>query len=249
LAAASATVPLPSSINLNLPEIAYKIPDLEATARVVLVDNVSGAIASCLDVTFSNGWTTGFAGIAWATGGIAIAAFVASALHSFFPLSPDRAGPEWRFFTLMGFYQFVATCGMLSLEYPGLYQVFTLNVRHTVVLVSRQNSSLTQFAWSTGLIPIQPVARSIDRMRLRTGGRNITGDTFDQGALSYSFGVPRTTISNAAYSLRCARGLAPAVGTNIDATHSPVTDSPVAKASRGIAQWGALPYVTGCNRY
>lgn len=119
---------LPNGTAPDLPGIAYSIPNLEAVATVTLIDNVSGEVASCLDVTLSNGWTTGFSGVAWAAGGIAIAAFVASMIHSLFPLSPHRAGPEWRFFTLLSFYQWIAVCGMLSLDYPGLYQVFTTNV-------------------------------------------------------------------------------------------------------------------------
>ena len=113
--------------DISLPGIAYHIPNLEASLRVLVVDQNTGNEAACLDVALSNGWTTAYPGVQWALGGIAIAAFGAAILHAFFPLSPARAGPEWRFWTIWQFYQFVASCGYLSLNYPALYQVFTLN--------------------------------------------------------------------------------------------------------------------------
>ena len=77
-----------------------------------MTNQANGELAACLDVQLSNGWTTAYPGVQWALGGVAIAAYIAAVLHAFFPLSPRRAGPEWRFLTIISLYQFIATCGV-----------------------------------------------------------------------------------------------------------------------------------------
>lgn len=113
--------------NIELPAIAYSVPDLDAYAQVILTNQATGAESVCLGATLSNGRTVYMNQVGWAAGGLAIGAFVAALIHSFWPLTPYKSGPEWRFATIITYYQHIALCGFLSLDYPLVYKSFTLN--------------------------------------------------------------------------------------------------------------------------
>ncbi|GAA5890628.1 hypothetical protein JCM8208_004941 [Rhodotorula glutinis] len=172
----SATLPLPAEVgdSIDIPGIGYWIPDLEATATVRLLRVEDNSEAACLRVELSNGKTARFASVSWALGGVAIFCALLSALWflvgtlvwpstSVLASSP-HANAMWaslgrrkeRLLLFMSLVQFVATTGLLSVQYPRIYEAFTAN-----------------FAWGLGLIRINPVIRSIDRMRNATGG-NLT---------------------------------------------------------------------------
>lgn len=135
------------------------MPDLDAYAQISLINKATGAQALCLAATLTNGKTVYLNQVGWALGGLALAAFLAALVHSFWPLSPYKAGPEWRFATIMSYFQHVAMCGFISLNYPSVYKNFTLN-----------------FAWAQGLIYMRPIQSSINSMRSSTGGF----DTFNR---------------------------------------------------------------------
>ncbi|GAA5907949.1 hypothetical protein JCM6882_001536 [Rhodosporidiobolus microsporus] len=178
----SATIPLPSIVagKVDIPGIGYVIPDLEATAYVRLLRVEDNSEAACLRVDLSNGKTTRWASASWALGGLAIGCVLLSTLWflvgtlvwpsvtlapSSLASSASSISPAlWaslgrrkeRLFLLMSLLQFVATTGLLSLQYPIIYQAFTAN-----------------FDWSLGLIRINPVQTAIDDLRNGTGG-NLT---------------------------------------------------------------------------
>ncbi|BGP00185.1 hypothetical protein NBRC10513v2_004409 [Rhodotorula toruloides] len=174
----SATIPLPTSLagNIDIPGAAYWIPDLEATAYVRLLRVSDGSEAACLRVDLANGKTTRWASVSWALGGLAIGCVLLSALWFLvgtlvYPAasytsttSPTDPNAAWaslgrrkeRLFLLMSILQFVATTGLLSINYPIIYEAFTSN-----------------FAWCLGLIRETPVVNAIDSLRARTGG-NLT---------------------------------------------------------------------------
>ncbi|GAA5824585.1 hypothetical protein JCM11251_000485 [Rhodosporidiobolus azoricus] len=178
----SATIPLPSIVagKVNIPGIGYVIPDLEATAYVRLLRTEDNSEAACLRVDLSNGKTTRWASVSWGLGGLAMGTALLSALwflvgtlvwpsvtlapsplaNSASSLSPalwaSLGRRKERLFLLMSLLQFVATTGLLSLQYPIIYQAFTGN-----------------FDWSMGLIRINPVQTTIDQLRNGTGG-NLT---------------------------------------------------------------------------
>ncbi|GEM07882.1 DUF907 domain protein [Rhodotorula toruloides] len=174
----SATIPLPTSLagTIHIPGAAYWIPDLEATAYVRLLRVSDGSEAACLRVDLANGKTTRWASVSWALGGLAIGCVLLSALWFLvgtlvYPAaslssttSPTDPNAAWaslgrrkeRLFLLMSLLQFVATTGLLSIDYPIIYEAFTSN-----------------FAWSLGLIRETPVVHAIDNLRARTGG-NLT---------------------------------------------------------------------------
>ncbi|KPV77691.1 uncharacterized protein RHOBADRAFT_41687 [Rhodotorula graminis WP1] len=172
----SATLPLPAEVgdSIDIPGIGYWIPDLEATATVRLLRVEDNSEAACLRVELSNGKTARFASVSWALGGVAMFCALLSALwflvgtlvwpSTAILASSPHANALWaslgrrkeRLLLFMSLVQFVATTGLLSVQYPRIYEAFTAN-----------------FAWGLGFIRINPVIRSIDRMRNATGG-NLT---------------------------------------------------------------------------
>lgn len=158
----SETLPLPPSIKVSteIPEIAYKIPDLEAFAQLTLTEVGTGQVKACIQSTLSNGWSTHQPGVAWGIGGLAFVALFSAAWQSF--LSESVA--PFRLLDLLGLYQTIASSGFLDLNYPVIYRAFTLN-----------------FSWAMGLFsqsPTSSMQNSITNMRHLTGG-NLAGSAAD----------------------------------------------------------------------
>ncbi|KAG6865841.1 hypothetical protein C0991_011173 [Blastosporella zonata] len=148
----SDSIPLPTSLGIQdrIPGIAFKIPDLEGVAQLILTEVGTGNVKACVQATLSNGWSTHQTSVEWVTRGIALVTLLLAIWHS---LSPQAILP-FRFIDLLLLYQTIASSSFLSLNYPSTYRAFTLN-----------------FAWAMGLFStsssFQP---SIDRMRHLTGG-------------------------------------------------------------------------------
>ncbi|KAG6907908.1 hypothetical protein DXG01_006963 [Tephrocybe rancida] len=150
----SDSISLPSSLGVQdrIPGIAFKIPDLEGVAQLILAEVGTGKVKACVQATLSNGWSTHQKSVEWTTGGIALAALLLTIWHS---LSPEAIFP-FRFIDLLLLYQAIASSSFLSLNYPSTYRAFTLN-----------------FAWAMGLFSTSSTSSfqpSIDRMRHLTGG-------------------------------------------------------------------------------
>jgi len=148
-----------------VPNIAYKIPDLEAFAQLTLTDINTGSIAACVQATLSNGWTARQSAVSFTTGAFGIFALFSALLHSLLPSTPlapafmiPSIAPT-RFVDFILLFQQIALTGLLHLNFPVVYRAFTLN-----------------FAWSLGLFPgSQPIQHAINRMRHLTGGNLADG--------------------------------------------------------------------------
>lgn len=151
----SDSISLPSSLNVqdNIPGIAFKVPDLEGFAQLILTEVGTGQVKACVQATLSNGWSTHQPAVEWVTGGIALATLFPVIWQSF---SPDAMLP-FRFLDLFYLYQSIATTAFLSLNYPSTYRAFTLNFAWAMGLFSTSSSSSLQ--------------ASINRMRHLTGGK------------------------------------------------------------------------------
>ncbi|GAA5880578.1 hypothetical protein JCM16303_005437 [Sporobolomyces ruberrimus] len=188
----SATIPLPNSVtdSINIPGIGFLIPDLQATAFVRLLRVGDNSEAACLRVDLSNGKTVRWSSVSWALGGLAIGSVLLSILFFLvgtlvYPpataaltslahgsLSPavwaSLARRKERLLLLTNLLQFAATTGILSLDYPIIYDSYTAN-----------------FAFALGLIRETPIQAGIDSLRNGTGGnltrlagsRNLVGGT------------------------------------------------------------------------
>ena len=162
----SDTIPLPSSVDLSsrIPQIAYKIPDLEAFAQLTLTSVDSGDVKACVQSTLSNGWSTRQVAVEWVTGVMALLALfsaVCATLYAYPSRAPDRL------LDLLNLFQTIAASALLDLNYPVVYREFAAN-----------------FSWSLGLFSSSsgsPIQTAIDSMRNKTGGdvSTITGDGVD----------------------------------------------------------------------
>ncbi|KAF8070229.1 hypothetical protein FPV67DRAFT_1486684 [Lyophyllum atratum] len=151
----SDSISLPESLGVQdrIPGIAFKIPDLEGVAQLVLTEVGTGQVKACVQATLSNGWSTHQTSVEWITGGVALATLLVSIWQS---ISPNAPLP-FRLIDLLLLYQTIASSSFLSLNYPSTYRAFTLN-----------------FAWAMGLFSTSPsssLQTSIDRMRHLTGGK------------------------------------------------------------------------------
>ncbi|KAJ9079650.1 hypothetical protein DSO57_1033220 [Entomophthora muscae] len=139
---------IPSSLP-NVAGTLSKVPGADVSARLTITDS-AGSSLGCVAVGLANptsaqqpaliGITAGLASVS-AT--LAIVSGVLSAMLSVVPISSGgmsfqvRPGTTPSFFDLMATFQFMATTGQLSLNYPDIYQQFTTN-----------------FGWSMGMIRI-----------------------------------------------------------------------------------------------
>jgi hypothetical protein len=145
------TLSLPQSLGIagRIPDIAFKIPDLEGFAQLTLSEVGTGNIKACIQATLSNGWSVHQQSVEWVTGAFAIVALLSAIWQSW---SPEAVAPII-FVDLFHLYQTIASTALLNLNYPSVYRAYTLN-----------------FAWAMGFLPSTPIQDSINRMRHLTGG-------------------------------------------------------------------------------
>ena len=155
------TLPPSLTIPVNIPDIIYKIPDLEGFFQLILTEVDTGAVKTCIQATISNGQSAHQPAVEWVTRAIALAALFSAGWYSY--TSPEATVP-FRFLELIYLYQSIASSSFLNLNYPSVYRAFSLN-----------------FAWAVGLIPKSRLQNSINRMRHLTGGH--LADATDQSAV------------------------------------------------------------------
>lgn len=145
----------------------------------------------------SNGRSVRLVGVSWALGGLAIGALLIGFLRGLVALLKgdidtqlERGRGKERLLQIMSFYQFVATTGLLSIDYPIIYDSFTAN-----------------FAWTIGLIRMQPFQVEIDEMRNRTGGNltqtagTLVGGTLSRNQLLAANSAVNSNITTVSHSL------------------------------------------------
>lgn len=168
-----------------IPAIAFTIPDLDGDATLQLVTK-DGTDLACIESTVTNGKTMSVPAVQYVSMGIAGGALALSALGGAMGgVNAAGAGaataPSPTFSEVFGWFQGMATNGMLSVAYPTVYQSFTKN-----------------FAFSTGLIPWSSMQSTIDSFRKSTGG-NLTEDSYEylkSATLVYSNGANSSSSSS-----------------------------------------------------
>ncbi|CAK9783002.1 TRP-domain-containing protein [Cutaneotrichosporon oleaginosum] len=152
------TYPMPDNIQSQIPSIAWTVPNLEAYARVELIDVSTGETAACLQATLSNGWSTQYKGVKWGTGMLTLASGLVGLAHA---AMVDSISPAiYRWFDLLTLFQTAAAAGLMHLNYPLVFSNFVQN-----------------FRWSLGLFYSRPMQASITAMRNKTGGK-MPGDAY-----------------------------------------------------------------------
>jgi hypothetical protein len=161
---------IPSEFADLVPDIAFQIPDIAAQARLELRTDDTNDTVACIQSQVNNGKTANVPAVSYVAAGVAGGALVvsgASAAGSILAGGSSAAGvggtgtPSPSFVEVMTWFQGLAMNGMLSVNYPPIYRSFTKN-----------------FAFSTGLIPWEPLQRGIDSFRGSTGG-NLSRDSVD----------------------------------------------------------------------
>lgn len=164
--AANGTQVIPEKYASQIPNIAFSVPDISATATLRLQSTDSNTDVACIDAEVTNGKTANSPALSFVAAGIAGAAFVMTGLGAVSTISGGAAasggsastggGFSPSFLEVFGWFQGIAMNGMMSVNYPPVYRSFTKN-----------------FAFSTGIIPWTSMQVSIDRFRQMTGG-NLT---------------------------------------------------------------------------
>ncbi|KAI5364183.1 Putative ML-like domain, transient receptor potential channel Flc/Pkd2 [Septoria linicola] len=153
---------IPEEYASQIPSIAFNVPDLEGLVKLEVKSAAGGEDIACVQSTVGNGKTINLPSVGYAAAGVAAAALAMSAVGA---LAAGGGGagastPSPTFTEVIGWFQGMAMNGMLSVQYPKIYQSFTTN-----------------FAFSTGLVPWGRMQTAIDNFRASTGG-NITDNNY-----------------------------------------------------------------------
>ena len=130
-------------------------------AKMVLT-GADGGEAACVESSVTNGKSVEVPAVQGVAAAIAAGALLVSGVSAAMAGNqPGASHSSPGFVEVMWWFQGIATDGMLSVNYPGIYRSFTKN-----------------FAFSTGLVSWSGMERSIDSFRGKTGG-NITENNYD----------------------------------------------------------------------
>jgi len=152
---------VPQEYASKIPAIAFNIPDLDGLVKLEVKSEDGSTNLACIQSTISNGHTVNIPAVQYAAAGVAAAALGLSAIGALASGGhPGASSSSPTFGEVIGWFQGMATNGMLSVAYPKVYQSFTTN-----------------FAFSTGLVPWGSVQTGIDNFRAATGG-NLTDDSY-----------------------------------------------------------------------
>ncbi|TFK75266.1 hypothetical protein BDN72DRAFT_508086 [Pluteus cervinus] len=147
-------IQLPSSANIQnkVPDIAFKIPDLEGFVQLVLTEVGTGTVKACVQSTLSNGWSTHQPAVTWFTGAVVLLCFFVTIFSS----ADSFKATSFLFLELFRLSQFIVASCLFSLNYPSAFRAFCLN-----------------FSWAWFLFPMSPqspLQNAINHMRMKTGG-------------------------------------------------------------------------------
>ena len=151
---------IPDQFAGQVPSIAFNVPDLEGQATLELKALDGGQDLACIQSDVNNGKTMEAPAVTYIAVGIAAGALILTGISALSSAgTTGHPAPSPNFGDVVGWFQSVATNGMLSVNYPPVYRSFTRN-----------------FAFSGGLIPWNSMQGSIDSFRRKTGG-NLTEDS------------------------------------------------------------------------
>ncbi|GIZ48457.1 hypothetical protein CKM354_001151600 [Cercospora kikuchii] len=154
---------IPEEYASKIPAIAFNIPDLEGMVKLSVKSADGGQEIACVESSVGNGKTINIPSIGYAAAGVAAAALAMGAVGAM-AAGGGGAGattPSPTFTEVIGWFQGMAMNGMMSVQYPKVYQSFTTN-----------------FGFSCGLVPWGQMQTAIDNFRASTGG-NTTHNSYE----------------------------------------------------------------------
>ena len=151
---------IPKEYADKIPAVAWSIPDLDGMAKLVL-NLKDGSEAACITSSVTNGKSVELPAVQGVAVAIAAGALLLTGVSAAMAGGqPGASHSSPGFGEVMWWFQAMATDGMYSVNYPGIYRSYTRN-----------------FAFSTGLISWGGMQTSIDNFRKSTGG-NLTDNNY-----------------------------------------------------------------------
>ncbi|KAG5986105.1 hypothetical protein E4U43_005665 [Claviceps pusilla] len=183
-------LPVPADASKQIPGIAYSIPDLDATVRVLInltkTDNPR-AIA-CVEADISNGKTVDLIGVKWATAVIAGLALISSAIVNGLGHSNTAAHVAANSLSLFGYFQAQAILGLSSVHLPPVVQSWTQDFQWSmgIIKINFMQDILTWYQRATGGTPstifdtLTTVSVQVEKRGLELAGHSMS--LFRRGA-------------------------------------------------------------------
>jgi len=180
--ASSGEQTVPEEYAKQIPAIAFNVPDLDGLVKMQLIKDGDNTELACIESTVENGKTMEVPAVKYAAAGIAAASLALTGLSALSAAgTPGAAAPSPTFGEVFGWFQSMALSGMMSVEYPKVYQSFSKN-----------------FGFSTGLVEWESMQTTIDNFRGSTGG-NLTNNNYNylkNATLVFTSGSDDTSASN-----------------------------------------------------
>lgn len=147
-------IDLGTGVPVNIPGIAYGVPDLDALVKVYIKNN-AGVSEACVEARLSNGKTVDQKGVGWTTAVIAGLALLASAVTSGLGHSNTAAHVAANALSLFGFFQAQAIIGMTAVPLPPIVASWTQNFQWSlgIIRVGFLESICTWYQRATGGTP------------------------------------------------------------------------------------------------
>lgn len=141
----------------QIPDIAYNIPDLDASVRVYVNLTATGESVACLEADVSNGKTVNLLGVKWATAIVAGLSLLSSAVINGLGHSNTAAHIAVNSLTLFGYFQAQAIVGLTSIHLPPIVQAWVLNLQWSmgIIRASFLQDIFTWYQRATGGSPSQ----------------------------------------------------------------------------------------------
>lgn len=226
---------VPEEYASKIPSIAFQVPDLDGLVKLKVTNAESGNELGCIQSSVGNGHTANLPAAQYAAAGMAAAALAMSAIGAVASVGGAGAtSPSPTFGEVIGWFQSMATNGMLSVQYPKVYQSFTTN-----------------FGFSCGLVQWGAMQNAIDNFRAKTGG-NTTDNSYEylknNVTLVYNDGtnssVSKRALSAATNILLARDG----VTVDVNGTSQDVGDSTISN-STSSADSKDQRFVSGLQAY
>jgi hypothetical protein len=141
----------------KVPDIAYTVPDLDATIRIRIRDTQTHQLLACIEADLSNGHSVEQKAVAWVTAIIAGVGLAASAITSGLGHSNTAAHVAANAMSLFGYMQAQAFIGLSAVPLPPIVAAWTQN-----------------FQWSMGIIRVQFLQTLATWYQRATGGTPTT---------------------------------------------------------------------------
>ncbi|KKF97256.1 Flavin carrier protein 2 [Ceratocystis platani] len=151
------SLPVDASTVKDIPGIAYSVPDLDATVRIIVSMSATGDQVACVEADISNGKTVNLLAVKWATAVVAGLALISAAVISGMGHSNTAAHVASNAMSLFSYFQAQAMIGLTAVRMPPIVRAWTQD-----------------FQWSMGVIHLGFMQDIFTWYQRATGGTPTT---------------------------------------------------------------------------